>query len=162
MFTRISAAIAKLCLQLGVIGLVLIVACVSYQVFGRYVLNNTPTWAESLALLLVLYVTMLGCAVGVRDAGHIGMELLSLVLPKRLHRPSEILVHALTLLFGLLLAWNCVLMFDSVRGYMIPTLGVSEAWRYVPMVIAGVLIILFSIEHIVALLKNEEVVPAWH
>jgi hypothetical protein len=30
------------------------------------------------------------------------------------------------------------------------------------MVIAGVLIILFSIEHIVALLKNEEVVPAWH
>ena len=42
------------------IGLVLIIACVSYQVFGRYVLNNTPTWAESLALLLVLYETMLG------------------------------------------------------------------------------------------------------
>ena len=25
-------------------------------------------------MLLVLYVTMLGAAVGVRDAGHIGME----------------------------------------------------------------------------------------
>jgi len=162
MFTKISAAIAKLCLQLGVLGLVLIVACVSYQVFGRYVLNNTPTWAESLALLLVLYVTMLGCAVGVRDAGHIGMELLSLVLPERWHRPSEIVVHLLTLLFGVLLAWNCVVMFDSVRGYMIPTLGISEAWRYVPMVLAGVLIVLFSIEHILALLKNEEVVPAWY
>ena len=162
MFTKISAAIAKLCLQLGVLGLVLIVACVSYQVFGRYVLNNTPTWAESLALLLVLYVTMLGCAVGVRDAGHIGMELLSLVLPERWHRPSEIVVHLLTLLFGVLLAWNCVVMFDSVRSYMIPTLGISEAWRYVPMVLAGVLIVLFSIEHILALLKNEEVVPAWY
>jgi len=162
MFTRICALIAKVCLQLGVLGLVLIIACVSYQVFGRYVMNNTPTWAESLALLLVLYVTMLGCAVGVRDAGHIGMELLSLVLPKSWHRPSEIVVHLLTLLFGVLLAWNCVLMFASVRGYMIPTLGISESFRYVPLVAAGLLIVLFSVEHIVALRRGIEVEKAWH
>ena len=42
------------------------------------------------------------------------------------------------------------------------TLHVSESWRYVPMVLAGVLIVMFSIEHIVALLRNEEVIPAWH
>ena len=162
MFTTICARIARISLQIGVAGLILIIACVSYQVFGRYVLNNTPTWAESLALLLVLYVTMLGCAVGVRDAGHIGMELLGPVLPQRLMQPLEILVHLLTMLFGALLAWNCVLMFQSVSGYKIPTLGVSESWRYVPMVIAGLLIILFSIEHIVALRRGEEVIPAWH
>ena len=162
MLTTFCARIARLSLQLGVAGLVLIIACVSYQVFGRYVLNNTPTWAESLALLLVLYVTMLGCAVGVRDAGHIGMELLGPVLPTRLVQPLEILVHVLTLLFGALLAWNCALMFQSVSGYKIPTLGLSESWRYVPMVIAGLLIMLFSIEHIVALRRGEEVVPAWH
>jgi len=162
MFTRISAAIAKLCLQLGVIGLVLIVACVSYQVFGRYVLNNTPTWAESLALLLVLYVTMLGCAVGVRDAGHIGMELLGPLLPERLHLPMEMLIHALTLLFGLLMAWNCAVMLQSVSGYKIPTLGISESYRYVPLVAAGLLIVLFSIEHIIALARGTEVEKAWH
>jgi len=162
MFTKISAAIAKLCLQLGVIGLVLIVACVSYQVFGRYVLNNTPTWAESLALLLVLYVTMLGCAVGVRDAGHIGMELLGPLLPERLHLPMEMLIHALTLLFGLLMAWNCAVMLQSVSGYKIPTLGISESYRYVPLVAAGLLIVLFSIEHIIALARGTEVEKAWH
>jgi TRAP-type transport system small permease protein len=162
MFTKICARIARLSLQIGVAGLILIIACVSYQVFGRYVLNDTPTWAESLALLLVLYVTMLGCAVGVRDAGHIGMELLGPVLPQRLMQPLEILVHLLTMLFGALLAWNCALMFESVAGYKIPTLGLSESWRYVPMVIAGLLIILFSIEHIVALRRGEEVTPAWH
>ena len=162
MLMKLCARIARLSLQIGVAGLVLIIACVAYQVFGRYVLNNTPTWAESLALLLVLYVTMLGCAVGVRDAGHIGMELLGPVLPPRLQRPMEIVIHLLTLLFGALLAWNCALMFESVAGYKIPTLGLSESWRYVPMVIAGVLIVLFSIEHIVALLRGEEVVPAWH
>jgi len=58
----------------AVMGLVGIVAVVTAQVFGRYVLNDTPVWAESTALVLVLYVTLLGAAVGVRDAGHIGME----------------------------------------------------------------------------------------
>ena len=60
------------------------------------------------------------------------------------------------------MAWNCALMFESVRGYMIPTLHISESWRYVPLVLAGVLIVLFSIEHILALLKGVEVEPSWH
>ena len=29
-----------------------IVAAVVFQVFGRYVMNDTPTWAESLTLVL--------------------------------------------------------------------------------------------------------------
>ena len=71
MFTRFNAALAKFCMVVAVIGLLVIVCCVLLQVFGRYVLNDTPTWAEALALVLVLWVTMLGAAVGVRDAGHI-------------------------------------------------------------------------------------------
>jgi TRAP-type transport system small permease protein len=162
MFTKLCAWIARRCLQLGVTGLVLLIVAVTWQVFGRYVLNSTPTWAESLALLLVLYVTMLGCAVGVRDAGHIGMESLIALLPERFRLKFEILIHALTLLFGALMAWNCMVMLLSVRGYMIPTLGLSESFRYVPLVAAGVLIVLFSIEHIIALLQGKEVEPAWH
>ena len=162
MLTRICARIARTCLQLGVAGLVLLIAAVGYQVFGRYVLNNTPTRAESLALLLVLYVTMLGCAVGVRDAGHIGMELLGDMMPERWKKPVEIVIHLLTLTFGALMAWFCLQLLLSVRDYMIPTLHISESWRYVPTVLAGLLIVLFSIEHIVALARNQEVKPAWH
>lgn len=161
-FTRVCAWIARTCLQAGVFGLVLLLAAVAWQVFGRYVLNDTPTWAESLALLLVLYVTMLGCAVGVRDAGHIGMELIGPLLPERLHLPMAIAIHVLTLLFGALMAWNCALMLQSVSGYKIPTLGVSESLRYVPLVAAGLLIVLFSVEHIVALVRGVEVERAWH
>ena len=162
LFTTVCARIARTCLQFGVLGLTLLIAAVAWQVFGRYVLNNTPTWAESLALLLVLYVTMLGCAVGVRDAGHIGMEMLGDLVPESWRTPVAILIHLLTLSFGALMAWNCFEMLQSVRLYMIPTLLISESFRYVPLVLAGLLIVLFSIEHIVALLRGEEVTPAWH
>ena len=95
MYTKICSALSRICMWLGVSGLVLLIAAVTWQVFGRYVLNNTPTWAESLSLLLVLYVTMFGVAVGVRDAGHIGLESLVSLLPESLRLKVEVLIHAL-------------------------------------------------------------------
>jgi TRAP-type C4-dicarboxylate transport system permease small subunit len=53
-YTRVCASIARLCMYFGVVGLVLLVVAVLYQVIGRYVFNDTPTWAESGAVLLVL------------------------------------------------------------------------------------------------------------
>jgi TRAP-type C4-dicarboxylate transport system permease small subunit len=162
MYTRFCAALAKLCLQIGVVGLVLLIMAVLYQVIGRYVFNDSPTWAESGAVLLVLYVTMLGMAVGVRDAGHIGLESLLVLVPESLRLKMELLIHGLVLLFGVVMAFNCGLLAQSVWDYKIPTLGISEAFKYIPPAMAGVLVALFSMEHIIALLRNEEVEPAWH
>jgi TRAP-type C4-dicarboxylate transport system permease small subunit len=162
MYTRLCAAIARLCLRVGVGGLVLLIVAVLYQVIGRYVFNDTPTWAESGAVLLVLYVTMLGMAVGVRDAGHIGLESLLVLAPETLRLKMELLIHALVLLFGVAMAWQCAVLAQSVAGYKIPTLGISEAFKYAPPALAGVLVAMFSLEHILALWRGEEVAPAWH
>jgi TRAP-type C4-dicarboxylate transport system permease small subunit len=39
---------------------------------------------------------------------------------------------------------------------------VPDGIDYLPLVIAGVLIVLFSIEHIIALLRGQVVEPAWN
>ena len=161
MYTSICYRLARTCMWLGIFGLVAVICAVSWQVFGRYVLNNTPTWAESLALLLVIYVTMLGVAVGVRDAGHIGLESMLLLAPDSLRLKMEYLIHFLIGVFGAAMSWNCAFLAMSVWGYRLPTLWISEGWRYVPAAVAGVLIVMFSIEHIIALAKGREVEPAW-
>lgn len=161
--TPFNAWISRLCMYVAVTGLLGIVTVVTYQVFGRYVLNDTPTWAESLALVFVLYVTMFGAAVGVRDAGHIGLEsVLVMVLPERHRIWVEILIHLLVATFGLVMGWNAWVLAESVMPYKIPTLGLSEGLNHLPLVIAGILITLFSLEHILALLQGEEVRPSWH
>ena len=162
MYTRYCAALARLCLKVGVGGLGLLIAAVLYQVVGRYVFNDTPTWAESGAVLLVLYVTMLGMAVGVRDAGHIGLESLLVLVPEGVRLKMELMIHALVLVFGVVMAYNCGLLAHSVWDYKIPTLGLSEAFKYAPPAMAGGLIVLFSLEHIIALVRGEEVEPSWH
>lgn len=160
-YTRLCRRLSRACMAMAVAGLGVLVLCVLWQVFGRYVLNSTPTWAESLALVVVLYVTLLGTAVGVRDAGHIGVESLLALAPAGWQRRIELLIHALVAIFGAVMAWQCALLMESVRDYSLPTLGISEAWRYLPAVLAGVLIVLFSLEHIVALRRGEEVAPTW-
>jgi TRAP-type transport system small permease protein len=146
----------------AIVGLVVIVAVVFYQVFGRYVLNSSPTWAESLAIVLVLYVTLIGAAVGVRDAGHIGLESLLVLLPDGLRHKIEIGIYVLVGVFGAAMAYNGWLLGSSVASYLIPNLHVSEALRYVPLVISGILIVSFSLEHVIALIKGEEVEPSWN
>jgi TRAP-type C4-dicarboxylate transport system permease small subunit len=141
---RLSAAVlilARLCLAgLG--------AVVLYGVVLRYAFNNEPAYIEQLALLLVISVAMFGAATVAHDAGHIGLDSLVKLLPTVARREVARFVAALTILFALVLVWGSLQMALSTGGDRIPTLGISEAWRYLPVIVAGVLIALFSIEHV--------------
>ena len=162
MFTRFCVLVSRLSLALAVLGLLAVVLCVQWQVIGRYILNDTPTWAENLALLLVLFVTAFGLAVGVRDAGHIGLESLVVLLPERWQRRLALLVHALVALFGALMVHSGWLWAQAKWGEKKPMLPVPDGIDYVPVVIAGLLVVLFSIEHMLAIVRGHRVEPAWN
>ena len=162
LLTRLNAALSRICMMVAVAALFGIVFVVAWQVFGRYVLNDTPIWAESSALVLVIYVTMFGAAAGVRDAGHIGMESILVLLPEKVREKFEILIHILVGCFGAAMAWFGTVLGTSVMNYKIPTLGISEGVNYIAVVVAGALVVLFCIEHIIAIITGKEVIPSWH
>ena len=162
MFTKFCAALSKISLVLAIIGLLSVVLCVQWQVIGRYVFNDTPTWAEALAMLIVLFVTAFGLGVGVRDAGHIGMESLIVLLPEKWRIRLELLIHALVAVFGYLMVQSGWMWASAKWQEKKPMLPVPDGIDYVPVIIAGALIFIFSIEHIVALLRGEVVEPSWN
>ena len=139
---RLSAAVlvaARLCLAgLG--------AVVLYGVVMRYAFNNEPPYVEQVALLLVISVAMFGAATVAHDAGHIGLDSLVIRLPAAARHWVARLVALATLTFALVLLWGSYQMALSTHGNQIPTLGISEAWRYFPPVVAGILIALFSLD----------------
>lgn len=161
MLTKFCSFVAKLCLVIAVMGLLLVILCVQWQVFGRYILNDTPTWAENLALLLVLFVTAFGLGVGVRDAGHIGLESLVVLLPDDWRLRVEFLIHVLVASFGALMVHGGWIWASAKWAEKKPMLPVPDGIDYVPIVIAGGLIVLFSIEHMVALVRGVDVEPVW-
>jgi TRAP-type C4-dicarboxylate transport system permease small subunit len=140
-------------------GLLIVVV---YGVVLRYVFNAAPPYVEQVALLLVISVAMFGAAAGVRDAGHIGLDSLVVALSERLQLWCSLAVHILGVVFGLALLVGSVEMATSTHGSTIPTLGISEAYRYLPVVVGGLLIAAFSIEHLIATFSGTEVVRSWH
>ena len=160
--TVINARLSRWTMYLACICLAGLLIVVVYGVVLRYVFNDAPPYVEQVALLLVISVAMFGASAGVRDAGHIGMDSLVMALPERAQFWCEFVVYVLTIVFALALFAGGAEMATSTRGSTIPTLGISEAIRYLPVVIAGVLITLFSIEHLIALFSGQEVVPSWH
>jgi TRAP-type transport system small permease protein len=162
MYTKLCAALSKLCLVLAVIGLIAIILCVQWQVIGRYIFNDTPTWAEALALVLVLFVTAFGVAVGVRDAGHIGLESMVVLLPEKWQHRIEVLIHVLVGAFGVLMVYGGWIWMAAKWNEKKPMLPITDGIDYLPVVIAGALIVLFSIEHIIALARGTVVEPAWN
>jgi TRAP-type C4-dicarboxylate transport system permease small subunit len=135
---------------------------VVYGVVMRYVFNDAPPYVEQVALLLVISVAMFGAAAGVRDAGHIGLDSLVAALSDRLQFWCSIAVFLLSIVFGLALLAGSIEMAISTHDNTIPTLGLSEAYRYLPVLLGGILIAMFSIEHLIAKFSGTQVVRSWH
>ena len=129
-------------------GLVVMTAIVAWQVFCRYVLNDSPSWTEPGAVILMSWFIFLGAAVGVRENNHMGFDVLLYALPpaakKWLRMISDIVIFA----FGLGMIWYGSNLVTLTWSTTLPALGISGAWDYVPLMGGGLLIVLFSVERI--------------
>jgi TRAP-type C4-dicarboxylate transport system permease small subunit len=160
--TATNARLSRWVMYLACTCLAGLLTVVVYGVVLRYVFNNAPPYVEQLALLLVICVAMFGAAAGVRDAGHIGLDSLVATLPKKVQFWCQAAVHVMGIVFALSLVAGGAEMAISTHGSTIPTLGLSEAFRYLPVVIAGGLITLFAIEHLLAQFSGNKVLASWH
>lgn len=133
-------------------GLVAMTVLVFWSVFGRYVLNNTPTWTEPAVLLLMSWFILLGSAVGVRERLHIGFEIGLATSPPPLRFVLRIVTEVLLTGFGAAMAIYGAELARGTWSATTPMLGISQGWDYVPVVIGGVLIALFSAERLILVL----------
>lgn len=160
---KFNGILSRGCMRIAVVGLLGIVAVVIISVVMRYVFNNAPSWGEPIAMQLIILITMFGAAAGVRDAGHIGLDSMLVLLPEKPRLAIEVIIHLFGLLFAALMLYGCSIMGESQWNTSKDGLmGYSFGWYYMPSIVAGVLIALFSIEHIIAIFMHEDVEPSWH
>jgi TRAP-type C4-dicarboxylate transport system permease small subunit len=160
--TAINSRLSRWAMYTACICLFGLLSVVVYGVVLRYVFNNAPPYVEQVALLLVISVAMFGAAAGVRDAGHIGLDSVVALLSARTQFWCSVVVFVLSIVFGAALLAGSTEMALSTYESTIPTLGLSEAFRYLPVLLGGILISLFSIEHLIATFKRTKVIQSWH
>ena len=157
---RFFDIVCKIAVAIGGTGLVLMTVFIAWQVFGRFVLNNTPTWTEASSLLLMLYFILLVGAVGVRERFHLGLDLFRMIVPPVVNLIMEIISVCVVGFLGFAMAiygWELAM---GTWGERIPAVFLPEGMRFLPMCFAGLMIGVFSIERILRLLLGIDHVSA--
>ncbi|MFZ6762107.1 TRAP transporter small permease [Pseudoroseomonas sp. WGS1072] len=144
------------CLGIAGLCLVLMTVVVAWGVFGRFVLNDTPSWAEPLALLLMGWVILGAAAAGVREGFHMGFDTLKALLPRPLAKVCDVLSDMVVTLFGLGMAWFGGDLALGVWDAVLPGLDLPGSVEYLPLVFGGLLIGLFGMERLAAHLAGGE------
>ena len=146
---RTLTFLSNAALYLAGAGLVAMTLIVGWQVFLRYVLNWSNAWTELSSIIIMSWFIFLGAAVGVRENYHLGFDVLLYVLPpgskKVLRTLSDLVVVAFS--FGMI--WYGIVLMRLQWEEVMPGLGISGSFRYMPLTGGGVLILLFSLERIV-------------
>jgi len=157
--SRILSLINKAALWLSGIGLVVMTAFIAWQVFGRYVLNQSPSWTEPASLLLMSWFILLGSAVGVREGNHLGFESALHHAPPFLRQLMLVATEVLVAGFGVAMTWYGTELAIETWSAAMPGLPVPQGMDYVPLAVGGLLIALFSLEKLVRLLCAGESIP---
>ncbi|MCA0922952.1 TRAP transporter small permease [Pseudooceanicola nanhaiensis] len=147
---------ARLCITVAGVQLVTLIAMFGWLVFGRYILNDTPTWVEQAALLLVVWITFLGGAAGVWNKAHLSIDFVREMMPPAVRIPLRWLAVIGVLIFAAYLAWYGVELAEKTWRRRIPMLNIAEGWRAVPMAICGALSFLYSLYHLAMLLRGQD------
>lgn len=148
---KVLDAIAFACRILTGVALVVLTVIFGWLVFGRYVLNATPTWVEQAALLLVMLIAFLGAAVGVHDNTHLSVSMLRSAVPPRVRMVFVIVTDVMMAGFGALMLWYGAQLTLFKWGSLIPLIQLPEGLRSLPLTIGGALILMFSIGHLIRL-----------
>lgn len=148
--------IAWVCRVVTGVSLVVLTVIFGWLVFGRYVLNSTPTWVEQVALLLVMTIAFLGAAVGIHENTHLSVTAFRTAAPDWFRNVCVITTDLFLAGFGLLMLWYGTQLTIFKWGSMIPLIQVPEGLRSLPLTIGGGLILLFTLGHLLRFAYGED------
>ena len=136
-----------------IVATAVMILVVSVQVFLRYVLNTSLDWSDEISRLLFVWCMFLAIPLGIREGGHVGVELLVSHFPPQQRRMLARAMSGVSIvLFAIVLYQSVIVTYDT-WDELLPTLNLSANWFLVPVPICAA----HSILHLTKLLWSDPV-----
>lgn len=144
----VFGALANVTIAIAAASLCVLVVVLAWQVFGRYVLNDSPSWTEPVAMTLMGVAALFGAAIAVRAESHFAFPTLVESSPKPVRAFLKMLARLIAFVFGVALAgFGGFLMVDS---WSVPMAGAPfpEGVAHIGLCAGGALIAVFALERL--------------
>jgi TRAP-type C4-dicarboxylate transport system permease small subunit len=131
---------------------------ISIQIFCRYFLGNATTWSDTVAATALAWMTFLAGSSAVRKNENIAADFFAHYLSPSLQRIFKILSNLVVICFALCLGYSGLMLIEVSGTSMVEGFGFDLTWSslYSICVTSGVLILVFSIEKLFILLKDNK------
>ncbi|MCQ3828635.1 TRAP transporter small permease [Microbulbifer elongatus] len=143
--------------------LALMVLDVTWQILTRFLPMQPSSYTEEVARYLLVWIGLLGGAYAYRKRSHLGIDLLSNALHGAKRRALQIFVvlvcfafAALAMVYG---GAKLMLLTFELEQYS-AALNLPMGYVYSVLPLSGLLICLFSIDHLIELVTAKEELPS--
>ena len=160
LLVKLNHLVHRIMLFIAQVSILAMIVIVTLTVVLRYCFNTGLSWAEEVPRLLVTVFTFMACAIGVRDHMHVSVNAVYNRFPigGKARKFMDVLTDVATLLCGLFMlivgAQRTMKLF-SLPGVM-PITGISTAWQYLPIPVAGFVITMDSILFLTGVIKKDD------
>jgi len=149
--------IYKITLLLCKLLLITDIAITCMSVVGRYVsFIPDPAWSEEIVLTCMAYMAVLSAALAIRRGAHIRMNAMDRYLPEKLVLSLDLLADVAVFILAVIMivvGWSYAVEIGS-KGSYVSLPGLSRFWKYFPIPLAGVAMVIFQIESLYQHVKN--------
>ena len=122
----------------------LLVVFLSLAVVSRYLFDVGLAWSDEAARLMFVWIVFIGFAIGVRHRAHIGVEWFVDLLPQGARRVITVIQDITLLVFSLYFFWESIVTVRFAFMQTLPALEITSAWLYMAVVVAAVLMIIYT------------------
>lgn len=132
------------------------------QVILRYFFNYSISWSEEVSLLMIVWFIFIGCSVTAKEDGHISMEILENILPKKGKMVSVIIVNIINVIFcGIIIYAGIGMVRNAIELNSLATSINMPLWFTYVSVPVGMTLMLIQyvfklLESIILLISKEE------
>jgi|GEM_PF-788963 len=131
-----------------------LVVIVFYSVLSRILLNASIAWAEELSRILFIWLVFMGAVLGLHSKGHLGLTILIDRISPKKQLFFDIVAWALVIFVTYAMITGGIRIVDVVKNSRTPALGLPGSLKYQAVLVAGYLMILTSLEHLLSALMN--------